>query len=144
MSSIPQFVPSAFYNGVVRIDSPARNVMSVYEQDKKYFARNRKRRMYLRTIWPGEFGTSLSYSPRPFKIHILVKQLVIGVHEVTLVFIGNTFFDGSDSTDLEVIQVLIEMERLNGICPAEWKRFTESLHQYLNDSKPLTDGEAIN
>ena len=33
------------------------------------------------------------------------------------VFVGKSFFQGNDSTDLDTVQILIEMERLNGIDP---------------------------
>ena len=45
VSKLPQFCPSAFYSGIVRIDSPARQSMLIYDHDKKFFAQNRKRKL---------------------------------------------------------------------------------------------------
>lgn len=142
-ANIPQFFPSAFYSGVVRIDSPVSHVTLVYEQDRKFFAQHKRRKIYIRTIWPGEFGVSISYSPRPFQIHILVIQLSTGKHLIIPCFVGAPLSNGNETTDSEIENLLIEMNRLRGINPAEWDAFTRSVKEYLN-APQLNASEAIN
>src|SRR3984957_8310736 len=79
---IPTFYPSAFNAGDVRIDSPSIYSLPVYDYDRRFFEDHKRRKMYMRSIWPGEFGTKQIYSPRSVHIAVWVKQLAIGVHEV--------------------------------------------------------------
>lgn len=140
--NIPQFFASAFYKGIVRIDSPASHVTSVYEEDTRFFAHNKRRKMYIRSIWPDEFGTTFSDSPRPFQIHVLVKQLAIGTHEVTAAYVGRSFWLLA-TTDLEIIQALIEIDRRRGIESAEWDAFTRAVKEHSKAPQLPPNAEAI-
>jgi hypothetical protein len=142
-NSIPQFFPSVFYSGAVRIDSPASHVAFAYEEDRKFFAQHKRRKMYLRTIWPGEFGMVISYAPRPFKVHIVVIQLSTGKHLVMPCFVGASLSSGNETTDSEIESLLIEMNRLGGIDPAEWEAFTRSVRSYLTAPQPTVNDEGI-
>src|SRR5664280_1604459 len=123
MPNIPQFIPTVFYSGIVRVDSPARQSMLVYDHDKKFFLQNRKRKFYLRLRCIGEFGLSIANSNYAPTVWVLVSHLAPSIHMVMPVFVGQSFFQSNDSTDLDTVQILIEMERLNGICPFEWQAF---------------------
>ena len=133
--NLPSFFPSAFYAGLVRLDTPACNPGFVYAADKKRFAQNRKRKMFIRSIWPGEFGTSAVYPCNIPQIHVWVKKFRPGMHEVIPVWVGTHHFNSSVTTDDEVLTIIAEMQRLGGIDSAYWDAFNKSLHEYMNTTR---------
>jgi hypothetical protein len=140
MPNIPQFIPTVFYSGIVRIDSPARQSMLVYDHDKKFFLQNRKRKLYLRMRCIGEFGLSIANFNDGPHVWVLVFQLAPSIHMVMPVFVGPSLFNGNDSTDLDTVQILIEMERLNGIDPFEWRAFIQSWNEYKQATDSAVNG----
>jgi hypothetical protein len=131
---IPTFYPSAFDAGIVRIDSPSIYNLPVYDHDRRFFEDHKRRRMYMRPIWPGEFGTKQMYSPRPVHIHVWVKRLDIGVHEVMPVFVSKLSIDYSQTTDGEVLDLVIDMQRMGGTERIVWLEFIDQWKAYAKAS----------
>jgi hypothetical protein len=131
---IPTFYPSAFHAGIVRIDSPSIYNLPVYEYDRRFFEDHKRRKMYMRPIWPGEFGTKQMYSPRPVQIHVWVKQLAVGVHEVMPVFVSKSNINLDHTTDGEVLDLVIEMQRMDGLERIVWIEFAEQWQAYVKAS----------
>lgn len=142
--SVPTFFPSAFYSEVVRIDTPASNVPIVYENDRKFFARNKGRKLCIRARYMAEFGLCMHDAIIGPPIQVLVVELAKGIHMVIAVFVGKSFFEGNDLTDSDVAQILIEMERLRGIDPAAWNAFVLSWNEYKKATESSAKHEAIN
>jgi hypothetical protein len=111
------FIPaiSAFSTGVARMDTPVCNDSMPYDFDVKFFNQHKKRKQYIRLIWPGEFNSSKSFSKENPKILVWVYQIAPGTHYVSIVWIGEFWYDHKVSTDLQVTQFLAEMCRLGGM-----------------------------
>jgi hypothetical protein len=114
-NSLPIPATSAFSNNVARMDTPVCNDSMPYDFDVKFFSQHKKRKQYLRVIWPGEFGSSKSFSKENPKILVWIYQIAPGTHYVSIVWIGEFWYDHKVSTDLQVTQFLAEMSRLGGM-----------------------------
>ena len=128
LDTLYQLTPPLFALGMLRIDSPASNRRDIYGQDKSFFQLHERRSLYLRAAYVGEFDLELSIVEmlRTPPLHVLVTQLAKGIHQVTPVYRGKSFFYGNDSTDLEILQIVMEMARRNGIDAQEFAAFEQS------------------
>jgi len=127
-------MPPLFALGVLRIDSPAAHSQEVYAWDKEFFSLHKARKLYLRNGYVGEFDIEPDVSEwlRIPHLQVLVNQLAPGIHQVTPVYRGRSFFSNNDGTDLEVMQIVIEMGRRNGIDEIEWLAYEQNHHKRLN------------
>lgn len=134
MKDIHQLCPPLFALGLLRIDSPSSYKGDVYQQDKEFFQLHKGRTLYLRAAYIGEFDLEMELAEalKTPKLHVLVTQLAKGSHQITPVYRGKAFFYGNDTTDLEVIQILIEMARRNGIDETEWVAFEDKNDRTFN------------
>jgi hypothetical protein len=132
----PRFFKSIFSSGLDRMDDPTRNVALVYAQDLKFFAqnRNKKRSMYIRRAWQGEFGIEMSSLANGPPLFVWVKKFATGIHEVSVCYVGEWIVSQNLSTDYEVLQIILEMCRLGGMDRAVLREFMESLDRYLEAS----------
>jgi hypothetical protein len=125
LETVYQLCPPLFSLGTLRIDSPTSNVREIYEQDKEYFNLHKGRNLYIRGDYRGEFDIEVDVVgwlqiPR---LHVLVTQLTVGVHQITPVYRGKQFFYDEVATDSEVALILIEMSRRKGMNVEEWQVF---------------------
>jgi len=125
LDTLYQLCPPLFGMGMMRIDSPSSNNRDIYAQDKSFFALHKNRNLYLRQSYNGEFDLELSTGDwlRIPHLQILVTKLATGIHQVCPTYRGSSFFYGNDSTDLEVLQIVMEMSRRGGIDVNEWSKF---------------------
>jgi hypothetical protein len=127
MKDIHQLCPPLFALGLLRIDSPSSHRSEVYRQDKEFFHLHKVRNLYLRAAYFGEFDLEMEIGDRlrvP-TLHVLVTQLATGFHQVAPLYRGKPFFHGNEATDLEVMQIVVEMARRNGIDKLEWVAYAE-------------------
>ncbi len=125
IDTVFQLSPPLFALGMLRIDSPASHSREVYANDKVFFQLHPKRNLYIRADFNGEFDQHMETGEwlRVPRLQVLVTQLATGIHQVVPVYRGKSFFYGNDTTDLEILQILIEMSRRNGIDVPEWALF---------------------
>lgn len=146
LNNIYQLCPPLFALGVLRIDSPSNHNREVYAQDKNFFALHKKQNLYLRTAYSGEFDLefNITDSLRVPHLQVLVTQFAKGIHQVTPVYRGKSFYYGNDTTDLEILQILVEMERRNGIDAFEWNAFEQSQAKRMNELQSGANCGVIN
>jgi hypothetical protein len=125
IDTIYKLSPPLFALGLFRIDSPSSHLTDTYAQDKEFFQLHKRRNLYIRADYNGEFDLLMDIGEwlRVPRLQVLVTQLATGIHQVVPVYRGKSFFYGNDTTDLEILQILIEMSRRNGISAAEWMVF---------------------
>jgi hypothetical protein len=123
--SIYQLSPPLFALGMLRIDSPSSHQRDIYSTDKEFFALHSRRNLYIRTSYMGEFDQPMEMGEwlRVPRLQVLVTKLATGIHQVVPVYRGKSFFYGNDTTDLEILQILVEMSRRGGIDASEWYLF---------------------
>ena len=128
LETLYQLTPPLFALGMLRIDSPSSHNREIYKQDKGFFQLHERRSLYIRAAYVGEFDLELNIGDwlRIPQLQVLVTQLAIGIHQVTPIYRGKSFFYGNDSTDLEILQIVMEMARRNGIDAQEFAAFEES------------------
>jgi hypothetical protein len=133
IDSVYQLCPPLFALGLLRIDTPTSHIREVYARDKEFFELHKRRNLYIRADYQGEFDLEMNIGdwlqlPR---LQVLVTKFATGIHQVTPVYRGRSFFYGNDTTDLEILQILVEMSRRNGIDATEWKAFESKHNQQL-------------
>lgn len=128
LETLYQLTPPLFALGMLRIDSPSSHNREIYKQDKGFFQLHERRSLYIRAAYVGEFDLELNIGDwlRIPQLQVLVTQLATGIHQITPVYRGKSFFYGNDSTDLEILQIVMEMARRNGIDAQEFAAFEES------------------
>ena len=110
---------------MLRIDSPSSHNREIYAQDKAFFALHKNRNLYLRQNYNGEFDLEMNLqdSLRIPRLQILVTKLATGIHQVSPVYRGKSFFYGNDTSDIEILEIVMEMSRRGGIDVSEWQHF---------------------
>jgi hypothetical protein len=139
LKDIYQLCPPIFALGLLRLDSPSSHIKDIYAQDRQFFALHKKRNLYIRASYCEEFDIEMSIQdlcdvPR---LHVLVTQLARGIHQITPVYRGKSFFYGNDTSDFEIIQILIEMARRNGIDAKEFATYEQKNNRSLIDAKAI-------
>ena len=137
LDTLCQLTPPLFALGMLRIDSPSSNNREIYRQDKAFFQLHVRRNLYIRAAYMGEFDLEVNIGDwlRIPQLQVFVTQLATGIHQVSPVYRGKSLFYGNDSTDLEILQIVMEMARRNGIDPVEFAAFEASHIQRLKVSE---------
>jgi hypothetical protein len=146
-NNIYQLCPPLFSLGHLRIDSPSSHNKVAYPKDREFYVLNKKRTHYIRGSYFDEFDLQLGMGERwcvPL-LHVLVTKLATGIHQVTPVYRGKSFYDGNDTTDFEIIQIAIEMARRKGIDADEFAAFEQDNNERIKASRSTaSQGRAIN
>jgi hypothetical protein len=137
--TIYQLSPPLFALGLLRIDSPTCHLTDTYSHDKEFFQLHKRRNLYIRADYNGEFDQLMEIGEwlRVPRLQVLVTQLAAGIHQVVPVYRGKSFFYGNDTTDLEILQILIEMSRRNGIGVTEWIAFENQHNERMRLSQSV-------
>ena len=147
VTDLSQLCPPLFSLGLLRIDSPSSHSKEAYANDRQFFALHKKdkRVLYLRAAYAGEFDMLMSLEDmlRTPRLHVLVAQLATGIHQITPVYRGTDFYYAHDS-DSEVIQIVIEMARREGINKVEFEAFSRENNQRIRASQSVASVGAIN
>lgn len=146
LNNIYQLCPPLFSLGLLRIDSPSSHNKEIYAQDREFFALHKKRNLYIRGCYSPEFDLEISMEEliRVPQLHVLVSQLATGIHQVTPIYRGKSFFYGNDTTDFEIVQIVIEMSRRKGIDASEFAAFEQSHIQRMKALHSAASFGAIN
>lgn len=146
LKDIYQLSPPLFALGLLRIDSPSSHNKEIYAQDRQFFALHKKRNLYIRGCYSGEFDLEMSMEDliRVPRLQVLVTQLATGIHQITPIYRGKSFFYGNDTSDFEIIQIVIEMARRNGIDTLEFAAFEQSHNERVKALSSASGCGAIN
>jgi hypothetical protein len=136
LDTLYQLCPPLFAMGMMRLDSPSSHNRDIYAQDKAFFLLHKNRSLYLRQSYNGEFDFEMSIqdSMKIPRLQILVTKLATGIHQVSPVYRGKSFFYGNDTSDIEILEIVMEMSRRGGIDVTEWATFAS---HYNNSIKLL-------
>lgn len=128
ISDLYQLCPPLFSLGLLRIDSPSSHNKEIYAQDRQFFTLHKRRSLYIRGSYSEEFDFAMSVEDllRVPHLHVLVTQIATGVHQITPLYRGKSFWYGNDTSDGEIIQIVIEMARRNGIDQAEFAAYEQN------------------
>ena len=120
-----QFSPPHFKFETIRVDCPTCNRAETYGRDLDFFKANKDRRLSLRIADRNEFDhvimTVGEWLQLP-QLHVLVTKMSTGVHLVTPVYRGKTFF-AEVTTDAEVGLIVADMAKLEGIDLLELEQY---------------------
>jgi hypothetical protein len=129
--NFPELFHSSFSSKMNRIDSPARNMVPyLYDSDKKRFAEIKGCTMFFRRLSQGEFP-QYDWIPNRPDIYVRVLQHEIGLHEITVVWVGSHDFDLSVTSKTEVMSIVQEMDRRGGVDPAYCREFKQRFSEFL-------------
>ena len=140
-----QLCPPFFKLQGLRFDTPTNNHFLTYGYDCKFFAAHKGRRLRLRDAIYNEFDVefdSMADWLKVPKLHVLVTQHSVGVHMVTPVYRGKSFYPES-STDAEVNMILATMFARRGIDQPEFEAF-EQAHNEANRLLRAASTEVLN
>jgi hypothetical protein len=124
--------PPLFAVQALRVDSPTSNRADSYKCDAEFFKKQPERRFNIRPALFNEFDvveTMNEWLQLP-PLHVLVTQVVTGVHFVTPTWRGRLFY-AEVSTDSELAMILSEMNRRGGIDRAALDTFTRMFNFML-------------
>jgi hypothetical protein len=147
LNDIYKLAPPLFSLGLLRIDSPSSSHnKEAYAQDRQFFALHKKRSLYIRGSYAGEFDLEMSVEDLLLvpRLHVLVTQLATGIHQVTPIYRGADFYYGHDGTDGEIVQIVIEMARRNGIDASEFATYATENDKRIKASQSAVSHGAIN
>jgi hypothetical protein len=131
MPSVFTLLPPNLACNQLRIDSSIHSRQERYEEDKKWFAANPKRRMYLRADID-EFDPvtiPIGEKLQMPKLHVLVTEIASGVHSVQPVYRGRAFWNHRLENDSAVATVLVEMQQQRGYDAKEFAEFLDRVQE---------------
>ncbi|NYF80573.1 hypothetical protein [Granulicella arctica] len=112
---------------MLRIDSPILSNRERYEEDKRWFKDNPKRRMFFRSEIDEFDPVTIPMSERlqmP-RLHVLVTEIAPSVHSVQPIYRGKQFWNHHLDSDSAVASVLVEMQQQRGYDAKEFSEFLD-------------------
>lgn len=138
--------PPFFSTGALRIDSPAASFPDAYKLDTAFFAAHSHRRQNIRKIQFKEFDPPFELGDwmQVPQLWVWVNRLALGVHSITPVYRGRSFFTEDLQSDEQVITVLLDMQRRGGISEPEFRAFAQRNNERLAQALASSNQKAVN